>query len=206
MEGVRLSGFAPDTELIKQAMAGDTRSFALLCERHRTRVWRIAASVARGADAEDIAQEVVLRAYRALPTYRGPAPFEAWLCRIAVNASHDYCRSAWRRRVTLAEEPRSGIAETAASAEVEVERRELRRRVRQAVAALPEPQRVPIWLHFFEGFSVAEVARLDGSAEATVRSRVRAGLRRLAVSLDDFLPSRADGTLLLEPSAKGCGA
>ncbi|MGV3724878.1 MAG: RNA polymerase sigma factor [Actinomycetota bacterium] len=201
-----MSGSAPDTELIKQAMAGDTRSFALLCERHRTRVWRIAASVARGADAEDIAQDVVLRAYRALPTYRGPAPFEAWLCRIAVNASHDYCRSAWRRRVTLAEEPRAEFSETAMSAELEMERRELQRRVRQAVAALPEKQRVPIWLHFFEGFPVSEVARLDGSAEATIRSRVRAGLRRLASSLDDLLPTRSDGTLVLEPNTKGCGA
>jgi len=187
-------------------MAGDTRSFALLCERHRTRIWRIAASVAKGADAEDIAQEVVLRAFRALPTYRGPAPFEAWLCRIAVNASHDYCRSAWRRKVTLTEEPRCENGESAVSAELEVERRELQRRVRQAVAALPEKQRVPIWLHFFEGFPVSEVARLDGSAEATVRSRVRAGLRRLAVSLDDLLPARSDGTVVLEPSTKGCRA
>ena len=52
---------------------------------------------------------------------------------------------------------------------------------------LPAAQRVPIWLHYFEGFSVAEVARLEGAPEPTVRSRVRAGLRRLSLSLDDLL-------------------
>ncbi|MCC2671322.1 MAG: polymerase sigma factor RpoE, partial [Armatimonadetes bacterium] len=119
---------APDVDLVSKALAGDSRSFALLCERHRTRVWRIAASVARGADAEDIAQEAVLRAFRALRTYRGNAPFEAWLCRIALNAAHDYHRSAWRRKVTLTEEPRDEGGETAESAEREVERRELQRR------------------------------------------------------------------------------
>jgi RNA polymerase sigma-70 factor (ECF subfamily) len=201
-----LGGTAPDAELVNQARAGDTRSFALLCERHRLRVWRIATSVARGSDAEDIAQEAVLRAFRALSTYHGRAPFEAWLCRIAVNVAHDYHRSAWRRRVTLSEEPRVEGEATAASAEEEMERRELQRRVRQAVASLPEKQRIPIWLHYFEGFPVAEVARLEGSAEATVRSRVRAGLRRLAVSLKDLLPARSDAALLLEPNTKGCGA
>jgi RNA polymerase sigma-70 factor (ECF subfamily) len=202
---------APDVDLVSKALAGDSRSFALLCERHRTRVWRIAASVARGADAEDIAQEAVLRAFRALRTYRGNAPFEAWLCRIALNAAHDYHRSAWRRKVTLTEEPRDEGGETAESAEREVERRELQRRVRQAVAGLPEAQRVPIWLHFFEGFPLAEVARLEGTPEATVRSRVRAGLRRLSLCLDDLLPGRTESAFVaagvtLEADAKGCGA
>lgn len=196
----------PDTELVSKALAGDDRSFALLCERHRARVWRIAASVARGPDAEDIAQEAVLRAYRALRTYHGRAPFGAWLCRIALNAAHDYYRSAWRRRVTLTEEPRPENGETAVSAECEVHQRELQRQVRAAVASLPEKQRVPIWLHYFEGFPLAEVARLESLPEATVRSRVRAGLQRLSLSLQDHLPARGDGAFLLEPDVKGCGA
>jgi RNA polymerase sigma-70 factor (ECF subfamily) len=206
MEDDGLGEAGADTELVSRALAGDSRSFALLCERHRARVWRIAASVARGPDAEDIAQEAVLRAFRALRTYHGRAPFEAWLCRIALNAAHDYHRSAWRRKVTLSEEPRPEDGEAAASAEAEAQRRELQRQVRQAVAGLPEKQRVPIWLHFFEGFPLAEVARLENLPEATVRSRVRAGLQRLSLSLQDFLPARGEGALLLEPDVKGCGA
>ncbi|HEU4753664.1 MAG TPA: sigma-70 family RNA polymerase sigma factor [Armatimonadota bacterium] len=195
----------PDGELVARAREGDRRCFSVLCDRYRGRLWRIAVSVAAGCDAEDLAQEAMVRAYRALDTYQGQAPFGAWLCRIAVNIAHDYHRSAWKRRVLLFD--RMPDEETQAWAEHEVERRELQRRVRQAVAALPERQRVPIWLHYFEGFSVSEVARLERAPEATVRSRVRAGLQRLSGALGDLLPeppaAEARG---LEPDANGCGA
>jgi RNA polymerase sigma-70 factor (ECF subfamily) len=207
MEGAWLSETLPDAELVSRARAGDSQCFAALCERHRNRVWRIATSVARGPDAEDLAQEAVIRAYRALGSYLGHAPFGAWLTRIALNVAHDYHRSAWRRRVTLFDRLPVEDEECGASAEGEAERRELQRRVRQAVAALPERQRVPIWLHFFEGFSIAEVARLEGAPEATVRSRVRAGLQRLSLSLHDLLPGCPPETArALEAGRNGCGA
>jgi RNA polymerase sigma-70 factor (ECF subfamily) len=215
----------PDEELVESARGGDVEAFVALCERHRVRVWRVAAAVAGEADAEDLAQEAILRAHRALASYAGEAPFAAWLCRIALNAARDHQRSAWRRRVLLL-----GRAPTATpdaeALDGAVAQREARRRVRRAVAALPAAQRDPIWLHYFEGFSLAEVARLEGTPEATVRSRVRAGLRRLALSLHDwvaegceatggraltaegFTPSAAtpERPRPLEAERKGCGA
>ncbi len=77
--------------------------FAELCEEQRARLWRIAASVARGPEVEDLAQEAIVRAWCGLASFQGEAPFAAWLCRIAVNAAHDWQRSAWRRRVVLAD-------------------------------------------------------------------------------------------------------
>jgi len=205
-EDERLSCSEADAELVQRACGGDTEAFAALCERYRMRVWRVVASVARGAEADDLAQETVVRAFCALKTYRAEAPFEAWLCRIALNLAHDYQRSAWRRRVTLCEpkdfwETENG-SETTQS---EVERRELQRRVRQAVATLPDTQRTPIWLHYFEGFPLVQVARLEETSEGTVRSRVRAGLRRLSLSLEDLLPV-AETPRPLEPRPKGCRA
>lgn len=194
----------PEDELTARARKGEAEAFVALCERHRTRVWRIVSSVSRGSDAEDLAQEVVLRAYRGLKRYQGEAPFEAWLCRIAVNVAHDHLRSAWRRRVMLFE--RVEPDEAPEHPEGMAERRELQRRVRQAVARLPENQRVPIWLHFFEGFSLAEVARLETTPEATVRSRVRAGLKRLSLSLGDLVPMLPENVRSLDPDMKGCGA
>ena len=194
----------PDVDLVGRAVAGDGDAFVELCERHQSRVWRIASTVARGADAEDLAQEVIVRAFRSLKSFQGQAPFAAWLCRIAVNAAYDHQRSAWQRRVTLMErvpgeetptEPLEGTAE----------RREVQRRVRAAVATLPDNQRVPIWLHFFEGFSIVEVARLERAPEATVRSRMRAGMRRLSLSLDDLMPT-AEPRYSLEAGPHGCGA
>lgn len=194
----------PEAVLVDRTLAGDAEAFVELCERHKSRIWRIATSVARGADAEDLAQDVVVRAYRALRTYQGHAPFAAWLCRIAVNAAYDYQRSAWQRKVLLFDHV-GNEEETTESLEGEVERREVQRRVRSAVATLPDPQRIPIWLVYFEGFSIVEVARLEGAPEATVRSRMRAGLRRLSLSLEDLMPY--DGrSCCLEPGTHGCGA
>jgi RNA polymerase sigma-70 factor (ECF subfamily) len=193
-----------DEELVQRALGGDLPSLAALCERHRERVWRIVRSIAPGPEAEDLAQEAIIRAYRALRSYNGEAPFEAWLCRIALNAARDYQRSAWRRRVLLLESP-PDPADAEASPEGEVERRDLQRRVRRAVAALPESQRVPIWLHYMEGFSLAEVARLERTPEATVRSRLRAGLRRLALALDDLMAGGVEARAPLETRPKGCG-
>jgi RNA polymerase sigma-70 factor (ECF subfamily) len=171
-----------------RAQSGCVEAFEALCARHRTRIWRIVCSVARGAEAEDLHQETLLRAYRALSSYRGQAPFEAWLARIAVNVAHDFHRSAWRRRVTLFDLLPTSPIERVETIETAAERRELQRRVRQAVAVLPESQRVPIWLHYFEGFSLVEIARLERVPEGTLRSRLRAGLRRLGQSLEDLLP------------------
>jgi RNA polymerase sigma-70 factor, ECF subfamily len=196
----------PDADLVGKALGGDRQAFVTLCDEHRTRLWRIAASVARGPDVEDLAQEAVVRAYHSLSGYEGEAPFGAWLCRIAVNVAHDYLRSGWRRRVTLCGEQPLPETEEQDTPEGAAERRELQRRVRQAVASLPDKQRTPIWLHYFEGFSVAEVARLEGVPEGTVRSRLNAGLRRLSLSLDDLVESPLEAPLHLEVDPKGCGA
>jgi len=206
-----LSDTFPDAELVGQAKAGDVRSFSLLCEKYRHRVWRIASSVARGADVEDVAQDAVLKAFRALDTYQGQAPFEAWLCRITLNVAHDHHRSAWKRRVLLFDQVPSGTEPVGDCPSQEAERRDLQERVRREVARLPEAQRVPIWLHFFEGFNLAEVARLERTPEATIRSRLRAGLKRLSLSLDDLIPPEAEASapevaVPLEAEPKGCRA
>jgi RNA polymerase sigma-70 factor (ECF subfamily) len=193
-----------DEALVAYAREGDTRSFGVLCERHRARIWRVAASVADGADADDIAQEATIRAYQALGRYRSDAPFAAWLTRIAANAAHDYRRSAWRRRA----HPLSAIADwhdQGADAEELALSRDTQRTVRQAVADLPGKERTPVWLHYFEGFSVAEIARLEHTPEATMRSRMRSGLMRLGRTLGELAPvtgGRDTGALR---EAKRCG-
>ncbi len=180
----------PEMTLLQRAQAGEAQAFAVLCEQRRQRLWRIVTSVTRGPDAEDLVQEAIVRAFRALRSYSGEAPFDAWLCRIALNVAHDHVRSAWKRKVFCFDPltPPSPVHERVVCPEGEVELRELQRRVREAVARLPEPQRVPIWLHYFEGFTLVDVARLERTPEATVRSRLRAGLRRLQFSLGDLLP------------------
>src|SRR5205807_7455341 len=123
----------------------------------------------------DLAQEAFVRAYSAMRRFRGEASFQAWICRIALNAAHDYQKSAWKRRTVPSENLDDG-AFSAESPEDEVHRREAARTVQAAVAILPEKQRTPIWLHYFEELSYAEIARLEHTSESTIRSRIKSGL------------------------------
>ena len=190
-----------DEETLARARRGDRAAFGSLCERYRQRIWKIAMSVARRrADAEDLTQIAIVKAYQALATFRGDTTFEAWLCRITLNSAHDYQKTAWRRRVLLWGQNRPDdyssaesagnagwpTSHTSESAQAEAEQRELQRRVRAEVARLGERERVPIWLVYFEEFSVAEVARLEGVPESTVRSRIKVGLRKLERTLGDL--------------------
>ncbi len=198
-----MSAADAEKELAARAMAGDQEAFSTLCERSRNRLWRIVSSVAPGPDREDLTQEAIVRAWCAVRTYRAEASFEAWLCRIALNTAHDYQKSAWKRRIRFWQTDTPPDTTASESLERLAERRAAQRRVRQAVAALPTPQRVPIWLHFFEEFSLAEVARLECTAESTVRSRVQAGMRRLAHELKDLQIDDLESSGRIEIEAKG---
>lgn len=187
-----------ERELVADARRGDADAFITLCEAHRTRVWRVVASVAYGDDRDELAQETIVRAFSGLKSYRGDAPFAAWICRIALNAAHDYQKSAWRRRVVSLSYAECMSAEGGPGQAAE--ERELQRRIRQSVAALPSAQRIPIWLRYFEEFSIVEIARLERSTESTIRSRIQAGLKRLEASLGDM---ELDG-LAHDKPVKGC--
>lgn len=198
-----MSATEAEKELTTRAIRGDQEAFATLCDQSRSRLWRIVSSVAPGPDREDLAQEAIIRAWCALRTYRAEASFEAWLCRIALNAAHDYQKSAWKRRIRFWQT--ASPPETTATEPLErlAERRAAQRRIRQAVAALPAPQRAPIWLHFFEEFSLAEVARLECIPESTARSRVQAGMRRLSQELKDLQLDELENPARMETEAKG---
>jgi RNA polymerase sigma-70 factor, ECF subfamily len=178
-----------DDELLRRARGGEPEAFAALCERHRGRVWRAVSSVAPcSADAEDLAQDVFLRAYTGLSSYRGEASFSSWLTRIALNRAADYYKSAWCRRVFFWQTgtPPEQEDTSVLALSDEVMQRQQREMVRRAVAGLGVRERVPIWMIYFEEYSLAEVARLEQLPESTVRSRVKKGLRQLQLSLSDI--------------------
>ena len=173
-----------EPELLERAKTGDTQAFTQLCEAHRGRIWRtVSCVVRRKADAEDLAQETVIKAWQSLGSYRGEASLGSWLTRIALNTAHDYHKSAWMRRVQFWKDDRPDEPDGAASLHEQTERAETQRKVRTAVAKLGEKERVPIHLIYFEEYSIAEVARLEGVPESTIRSRVKVGLKRLSGEL-----------------------
>lgn len=146
-------------------------------------VFQIALSVlSNGADAEEIAQEAFLRAYRSLPKLRAPEKFRAWICqisrRLALNRLRDDSRA--RQRESLAALQREAPIDIEATATDKV----FERRVRAEIERMPEKLRSVMLLCAIEGIAQAAVAQLLDVPEGTVRSRLYLARRHLLKALD----------------------
>lgn len=132
-----------------------------LARQYAPAVYRLAyARTGNRADAEDVMQEVFLRLVKAGPDFDSEEHAKAWLLRVASNCANDLFRLPWRRR----EEP---LDENLSAPE-----RPEEGSVTQAVLSLPARYRIPIHLYYYEGYSVAEIARILGRSEGTVKSRL----------------------------------
>lgn len=161
---------AGDGELARQAAAGDQDAYGVLVERHGETARRVALSILRDEhDADDAAQDGLIAAWRSLERFDPDRPFRPWLMRIVVNAARDLARRRAVRQVEAVppETPAGGAGPDRAT-----EQALLRHRLRDALATLPERQRLVVTLFDAEGFSHAEIAGLVGAPEGTVRSEL----------------------------------
>lgn len=171
-----------DEELVARSIRGDADSFNQLILRWERPIYALAyRTIGREEDARDVCQETFLRAFRALPAFRGQAKFSSWLYRIALNLCHDWLRK--ERRTPLVQTPEdvdldelAGAAGPSESIEDLVARKNLGRLVERAVAQLPEEQRTAIILKEYHGLTFQEIAELVGCPLSTVKTRVYQGL------------------------------
>jgi len=171
-----------DEELVARSIGGDADSFNELILRWERPIYALAyRTIGREEDARDVCQETFLRAFRALPGFRGQAKFSSWLYRIALNLCRDWIRR--ERRAPLVQPPEDGdlmelaaAAEPAESIEDLVARKDLARSVERAMALLPEEQRTAIVLKEFHGLTFQEIADLAGCPLSTVKTRLYQGL------------------------------
>jgi RNA polymerase sigma-70 factor (ECF subfamily) len=171
-----------DEELVARSIRGDAESFNQLILRWERPIYALAyRTIGREEDARDVCQETFLRAFRALPAFRGQAKFSSWLYRIALNLCHDWLRR--QRRAPVVQAPDDvDLDELAAatgpceSIEDLVARKNLGRLVECAVAQLPQEQRTAIILKEYHGLTFQEIADLVGCPLSTVKTRVYQGL------------------------------
>lgn len=142
--------------------------FTQLAERYMDMVYRIAFNaLGNGADAEDVVQNVMLRLYRSGPDFESQAHAKYWLCRVAVNESRRLAGAPWRKKVISMDALRFAAAP-------EPEQRELL----QTVMSLPEKYRLPLYLYYYEDYSVAQISRILGRGQSTIQTQL-ARARRL---------------------------
>ena len=179
-----------DEELVDRSRGGDVDSFNQLILRWERPIYALAYRViGREEDARDVCQETFLRAYRALPGFKGEAKFSSWVYRIALNLCRDWIRR--QRRNPVSQMPDDidvldAIAETGPSESVEdlVARRELTTVVEEAMAHLPAEQRTAIILKEYHGMTFQEIADLQGCPLSTVKTRLYQGLSVLRRQLE----------------------
>jgi RNA polymerase sigma-70 factor (ECF subfamily) len=193
-----------DAPLVRRCRKGDVGAYRVLVDRHERRVMSILARILPSrqagfdthslSDVEDLAQEVFLLAWRALPSFRGDARFSTWLYRIATNRAI----KEWRRAQRVpgrgwSEGGVDGERDPVAPGDVAAQHRDPEtliqigirdEQLRAAVDALPEKQRVVILLHYFEEYSCEEIAELLNCSIGTIWSRLHYGCRKLRSSLD----------------------
>ena len=181
-------------ELVERARQGDTRAFGELVDRHRPAVYRAALAALRSpADAEDVAQEAFVTAYRKLDGFRGDASFKTWLLAITWRKALDRRGSLGRRLRRLAggaaesdADPMARVADTGPSQEDALLSAELVRQTRRLVATLPAKLRDVLLLAGSGDYTYEEIATMTGAPVGTVKWRVseaRRALRRKLAAL-----------------------
>jgi len=170
---------AEDRQLLRAFMHGEESAFTALVIKYRESVYRVARRMLGShEDAADVAQEVFIRAHRALPRFDGRSQLYTWLYRITVNLCLDF-RGRSSRLPLLDDEDgardRSGVP----TAEDEAEAREAGRLVARAVAQLPPRQRAMTVLRLYQDLPYQEIARIMGCSEGTVKATMFAALRKL---------------------------
>lgn len=174
-----------DADLIAAHAAGDPTAFGEIVRRHRDRMWTVALRTMRDhEEAADALQDAFISAFRAAATFRAESAVSTWLHRIVVNACLDRIRKR-QSRPTVPLPETDGYREPAAPGD-SMAQRETRLIISDALAELPDEQRIPIVLVDVEGYSVAETASLLGIAEGTVKSRCARGRAKLAKVLQQL--------------------
>lgn len=179
----------PDAPLVDRARrspAGDTRAFDELVARHRGRVVANCRYLTTGADAEDLAQEVLVKAYFSLKKYEQRSKFSTWLYRIKVNHCLNHRRSERRHAgdVTLDDAPVDAAPLTVApEADAALDREADVARVRAAVAALNDTLRVPLVMRELDEMSYDEIAAALGLSLSAVKMRILRARQELREAL-----------------------
>jgi RNA polymerase sigma-70 factor (ECF subfamily) len=190
-----------DQLLVERAQRGDKRAFEMLVAKYQRKLGRLLSRFIRdSAEVEDVAQEAFIKAYRALPSFRGDSAFYTWLYRIGINTAKNYLVALGRRAPTTTEFD-SEEAENfddgdqlrdMNTPEAELMSKQIASTVNETMLALPEELRTAITLREIEGLSYEDIATIMNCPIGTVRSRIFRARETIAEQLRPMLGTSKD--------------
>jgi len=190
-----------DSQLVARAQQGDKQAFNLLVEKYQRKLTRLLSRFIRDqAEVEDVTQEAFIKAYRALPAFRGDSAFYTWLYRIGINTAKNYLMAMGRRAPTSTEveaEDAEGYEEGEQLRDINTPEsvllsNEIAETVNSTIEQLPEELRQAIQMREIEGMSYEEIAQAMNCPIGTVRSRIFRAREAIAERLRPLLDTRKD--------------
>ncbi len=190
-----------DRQLVARAQRGDKQAFELLVEKYQRKLARLLSRFIRDpAEVEDVTQEAFIKAYRALPAFRGDSAFYTWLYRIGINTAKNYLMAMGRRAPTSTEveaEEAEGFEEGEQLRDINTPEslllsNEIARTVNTTIERLPEELRTAIQMREIEGMSYEDIAKAMDCPIGTVRSRIFRAREAIAEQLRPLLDTGKD--------------
>jgi RNA polymerase sigma-70 factor (ECF subfamily) len=190
-----------DQQLVERAQRGDKRAFELLVSKYQRKLARLLSRFIRDStEVEDVTQEAFIKAYRALPTFRGDSAFYTWLYRIGINTAKNYLVAMGRRAPTTTDidsEDAEGFEDgdrlrDLNTPENELMSKQIAQTVNQTLSELPEELRQAITLREIEGLSYEDIANIMNCPIGTVRSRIFRAREAIAAKLRPMLGTQGD--------------
>jgi RNA polymerase sigma-70 factor (ECF subfamily) len=200
-ERAQMSDREIDRQLVERVQRGDKRAFELLVAKYQRKIFRLLSRLIRDpGEIEDVAQEAFIKAYRALPNFRGDSAFYTWLYRIAINTAKNYLVAQGRRAPTSTE---TEVEDAERMDDAEQLRdvntpdsmllsKQVGEAVNRAIDRLPEDLRTAIVLREIEGLSYEEIAESMNCPIGTVRSRIFRAREAIANELRPLLETSKD--------------
>lgn len=184
-----------DLELVQRVQAGDKKAFDVLVMKYQQRIVHVITGFVHDpVEALDVAQEAFIKAYRALPNFRGDSAFYTWLYRIAINTSKNYLTARARRppasdvdamdATNYYDAPELKEFETP---ETSMMQSDLEQAIHQAIERLPEDTATAIKLREFEGMSYEEIAEVMECPIGTVRSRIFRAREAIDIKIQEIM-------------------
>jgi RNA polymerase sigma-70 factor, ECF subfamily len=190
-----------DQQLVERAQRGDKKAFELLVLKYQRKLERLLSRIIRDpGEVEDVAQEAFIKAYRALPNFRGDSAFYTWLYRIGINTAKNYLISLGRRAPTSTEfdsEEAESFEEATGLRDVDTPEavmmtKQIAQTVNETIDSLPEELRTAITLREIDGLSYEEIAQIMDCPIGTVRSRIFRAREAVAEKLRPQLGTSKD--------------
>jgi RNA polymerase sigma-70 factor (ECF subfamily) len=186
-----------DNHYINEVIAGNTASFAVLINRHKDLVFTIAMNITRNReDAEEVAQDAFLKAFRSLDSFRKESGFQTWLYRIAYNEAVSKIRKNKVKLLDLEEEIMEFIPEDEVEEEIGgLDEQEQKLVIARILETLPEIDRTLVTLFYLENQPVTEISEITGLGESNVKVRLHRVRKRIYADLQQILKKRTLGIL-----------